>query len=351
MTDDPVSILLATVAIIGLSALFVAAEFAVIAAKRHRVEHAAVNSVAARAALRNFGELQLVLAGSQLGITVCTLALGAITKPAVHHWLMPPLESLGLPSAIADGIAFLLALFIVTFLHLVIGEMAPKSWAIAHPERSATLLAIPMRGFLALTRPLLRGLNRAANALVRRAGAEPTDTLSSSQNPDELQQLVAHSINVGALDVQYAAPIEAALQLRVTTLRDLVDPDRTPVAVPPAATVAQVRAASRQSGHRRILVGTGATFSAVVHVRDTMASDPQDPTAPFERPVFRLPATMTLHRALAEMRRTRQHLAVVMDGETTVGLVTLADVLVRLAPEALEQVREAGPRSGRQDAG
>jgi CBS domain containing-hemolysin-like protein len=347
MTDSPLAVGVATVVIIGLSALFVAAEFSIIAAKRHRVEDSAADSASARAALRNFGELQLVLAGSQLGITICTLALGGITKPAVHHWLTPALAELGLPSGIADGVAFLLALFIVTFLHLVIGEMAPKSWAIAHPELSSTVLALPMRGFLAITRPLLRALNHAANALVRRAGAEPTDTLSSSQRPDELQQLVAHSINVGALDAQYAEPIEAALQLQVITLREVVDPDAAPIAVAPGATVADVQAASRSSGHRRILVADGSGYRAVVHVRDTMAAGPGEAAAGFERPVFRLPADTTLHAALAEMRRTRRHLAVVMDGSATVGLVTLADVLVRLAPAAMGQAWGGGPQQNR----
>jgi CBS domain containing-hemolysin-like protein len=347
MSEDPLTVAIATVVIIGLSALFVAAEFAVIAAKRHRVEDAAADRASARAALRNFNELQLVLAGSQLGITICTLALGAITKPAVHHWLTPALEAVGLPGGIADAVAFLLALFVVTFLHLVIGEMAPKSWAIAHPEFAATFLALPMRVFLTISRPLLRALNHAANMLVRRAGAQPTNTLSSSQNPDELQQLVAHSINVGALDAQYARPIQAALQLQVITLNEVVDADATPVAVAPGGTVADIQSAARSSGHRRILLGQDGSFSAVVHVRDTMAAAQDRPAGDFARPVFRLPADMTLHGALAEMRRTRQHLAVVMDGQSTVGLVTLADVLVRLAPGALEQASGAEPQRRR----
>lgn len=347
MPDSPLAVLIATAIIIGLSALFVAAEFSIIAAKRHRVEDAAADSFAARAALRNFSELQLVLAGCQLGITVCTLALGGITKPAVHHWLTPPLEQVGLPAGIADGVSFLLALFIVTFLHLVIGEMAPKSWAIAHPESSATLLAVPMRGFLTVTRPLLGALNHAANALVRRAGAEPTQTLSSSQRPEELQQLVTHSINVGALDAQYAGPIEAALELQVIPLSELVDTDSQPVAVPPNADVAQLQQAARASGHRRILIGDEQGYESVVHVRDTMAAPGDQPAADFARPVFQLPAQMTMHAALAEMRRTRQHLAIVMDGSTTIGVVTLADVLVRLAPVALNQAWAGGPRQSR----
>src|SRR5690606_14908502 len=113
-----------TVVIIFLSAFFVAAEFALMSAKRHRLEQAAKESAAGRAALKNSSELTLLLAGSQLGITVCTLALGAITKPAVHHALMPVLDLTGMPVAVADVVAFVLALFLVTFLHLVVGEMA-----------------------------------------------------------------------------------------------------------------------------------------------------------------------------------------------------------------------------------
>ncbi len=335
MSDNPLYIGIATVAIIALSALFVAAEFSLIAAKRHRVEDAAARSAPARAALRNFGELQLVLAGSQLGITVCTLALGAITKPAVHHWLEPVMESIGLPSGAASVVSFILALFVVTFLHLVIGEMAPKSWAIAHPEMSATVLAIPMRAFMAITRPLLRALNRAANALVRRVGVVPTDSLSASQNPDELRHLVEHSINVGALDAEYAEPIEAVLQLQVVPLREIVRHDADPEAVSVDATVADVRDVARRTGHRRILMASGGDFTAVVHVRDTMAADPQVPAADFRKPLLRLPASMTLHAGLAEMRRTRKHLAVVVDGAQTLGVVTMADVLTRLAPAAL----------------
>ena len=97
----------------------------------------------------------------------------------------------------------LLALLIVTFLHLVIGEMAPKSWAIAHQERSATLLALPMRGFIWLTRPLLTALNRAANRCLRKVGVTPVDELAAGQDPAALRHLVEHSATVGTLDERY----------------------------------------------------------------------------------------------------------------------------------------------------
>ena len=125
--SSPWRIAVITAVLIGTSAFFVAAEFALIAARRHRLEETAPDNRAARAALRSATELPLLLAGAQLGITACTLLLGAITKPAVHHAITPLLRGMGLPSWLADAGGFVLALLIVTFLHLVIGEMAPKS--------------------------------------------------------------------------------------------------------------------------------------------------------------------------------------------------------------------------------
>src|SRR4051812_32465998 len=219
MTDNPWVVVPVTVLIVALSAFFVAVEFALMAAKRHRLEDAAVTSRSARAALRSSSELTLLLAGSQLGITVCTLALGAVTKPAVHHWLTPLFETWGLPLVAADIAGFVLALIIVTFIHLVVGEMAPKSWAIAHPERSATLLALPMRAFMWLFRPVLRGLNAAANGLLRKVGVEPADQVAIGHSPEALLHLVEHSANVGALDARYSAQISGALEMQRLTVR------------------------------------------------------------------------------------------------------------------------------------
>lgn len=332
MTDDPWVIVPVTIALVALSAFFVAVEFALIAAKRHRLQDAAATSRSARAALRSSSELTLLLAGSQLGITACTLALGAISKPAVHHWLTPLFQTWGIPEVGADIAGFVLALIIVTFLHLVVGEMAPKSWAIAHPERSATLLALPMRGFMWLFRPLLKVLNEAANSLLRRCGVEPVNEVAAGHSPDALRHLVEHSVNVGALDAGFSAQIAAALELQELTVRDLVPAGETPTGVPTGATVGEVRAASRRSGHLRILMDTNEAgrFSRVVHVRDTLLAPDEAPSAPFARPVFALAADTSLHAALKTMRETRNHLAVVTDDRGAVGVVTLADVLRRL---------------------
>jgi CBS domain containing-hemolysin-like protein len=326
-------VVIATVSIIALSAFFVAVEFALIAAKRHRLEDAAATSRSARAALRSSNELTLLLAGSQLGITICTLALGAITKPAVHYWLTPVFEAWGLPTWGADVAGFVLALVIVTFLHLVIGEMAPKSWAIAHPERSATLLALPMRAFMWTTRPLLRGLNSMANSVLRRFGVEPIDQLAAGQDPGGLLHLVEHSTNVGALDASYSRQLTVALELETLTVADLVPSGAWLTAVGADATVREVQEATQRSGHLRILLGAGPEIQGVVHVRDTLSSPGERPAAPLMRPAFTLEAHIPVYTALAQMRESRNHLAVIRDGEHLLGVVTLSDILRRLFPQ------------------
>lgn len=327
--SDPLVVAAVTVALISSSAFFVAVEFALIAARRSRLEDAAPRSASARAALRSASELSLLLAGAQLGITACTLLLGAITKPAVHHAITPLLAGTGAPSWAADTGGFLLALLIVTFLHLVIGEMAPKSWAIAHPERSATMLALPMRGFMFLTRPLLRGLNQAANWCLRRVGVTPVDELADTQDPDTLRQLVEHSATVGTLDERYHSNLTSALELEALTIGQVARRDAAHSAVPADATPTQIQQTARASGHLRLFVHEGATTVGVVHVRDSLSSP--GPARELMRPVFTLAEDTPVYEALRLMRETRNHL-VVVDGPSGRGLVTLTDLLHRLLP-------------------
>lgn len=336
--ENPVVVAVATVVIIALSAFFVAVEFALIAARRHRLEDAAGTSRSARAALRSANELTLLLAGSQLGITVCTLALGAITKPAVHHWLTPLFAQWGWALWLADAAGFVLALVVVTFLHLVVGEMAPKSWAIAHPERSATMLALPMRGFMWLTRPVLRWMNDAANWCLRRVGVEAADTLSSGQDSAALRHLVEHSANVGALDASYSRSITGVLEVETMTLGDIVR--RAPLtSVAATATVADVQSLSRRSGHLRILVdlAPGGTtpqeeLVGAVHVRDTLGRPDGSGIDDLVRPVPQLEAATPVYDALARMRGSRSHLVLVVEAGEVLGVLTMADLLHRLFP-------------------
>lgn len=329
--SSPIVVVVVTILLLAFSAFFVAAEFALLAAKRHRLQDRAARSRSARAALRNFNELTVLLAGCQLGITASALALGAITKPAVKFALTPLIESTGAPSWLADVASFVLALIVVTFLHLVVGEMAPKSWAIAHPESAATLLALPMRGFMAVTRPLLVALNEMANWCLRRVGVEPLATVASGQTPEDLRHLVEHSAKVGALDASFSTQLTKALDLQTLTVGDLISPNQGVTAVDAAAAAADVRAATRASGHLRILVTQEGAVAGVVHVRDAMTAEDAVVAGDLMRPVLHLEASTPVYAALATMRETRNHLAVV-DMATGPGVVTLTDVLQCLFP-------------------
>ncbi|MBK8869053.1 MAG: HlyC/CorC family transporter [Actinomycetales bacterium] len=323
-----------TASLIVLSAFFVAVEFSLMAVRRHRLEQAAAGSRAARSALRSGSELTIVLAGAQLGITVCTLGLGAITKPAVHHALTPVMQRTGLPESTSNVVAFILALFVVTFLHLVIGEMAPKSWAIAHPELVATVFAIPMRAYLYVTRPMLTALNSSANRIVRALGVEPVNELSTTRDPAALAALVEHSARAGALEGPYAASLSHALMLRETTLGDLPSLDAPITSVPLGSSVADVQAATMRSGHLRVLVLDGDRVSGVVHVRDTLALTDiaEVPATAVVRPALELDVATPLPNAITAMRESGAQIVVVRRGYHLAGVVTIDDILPQLLP-------------------
>lgn len=326
----------ATVGLIVLSAFFVIIEFALLGARRYRLEEDAATSASARAALRGMNELTIMLAGAQLGITVCTFALGAITKPAIDHALSPLFVDLGMPGWTAGVLAFSLSLLLVTFLHLVVGEMAPKSWAIAHPERAARVVGVPARVFTWPLRPLLLWVNSIANTLVARAGVEPVDQAAvGGQDADTIRQLVEYSARAGSLDPEFTPQIIEALELERLEVRALVRTDRPLTSVPADATVADVKAAGQESGHLRILVDPeGDGVPQVVHVRDTLLEPPDRPVRELQREPLELAATTRVPEALHEMRSTSTQFAVVLEDAEVIGVVTMADLVRRLLRRA-----------------
>jgi len=334
--NDPLIVTTATIALIALSGLFVVIEFALLGARRHRLEELAVNSTSARAALRGMNDLTLMLAGAQLGITLCTFALGAVTKPAVDFWLEPVFIAWGLPVWVAGGAAFGFALFIVTFLHLVVGEMAPKSWAIAHPERSALAIGIVSRIYTWPLRPLLRWVNRIANRLVKASGVEPVESAAvGGQDIETIRQLVEHSAKVGTLKPQMQQQISGLIDLGALPVEALIIEREAMVHVSRDATVEDVRTAAIQSGHLRILVlGAEGIQPSVVHVRDTLLEPETRFAHELAREAFVLDAKTPVYEALARMRKSSIQLALVVNADRLMGVVTLADILKRVLPAA-----------------
>lgn len=332
----PLIVTLVTIVLIALSAFFVIIEFALLGARRYRLEELAVESRSARAALRSMNDLTLMLAGAQLGITFCTFALGAVTKPAIDNALNPVFSMWGLPDWAAGGAAFALALFIVTFLHLIIGEMAPKSWAIAHPERSALAIGVPARAYIWPLRPLMRWVNNIANRLVKATGVEPVESAAvGGQDIATIRQLVEHSAEVGTLKPHVQQQISSLIDLGSVAVEALLIGDEAPTYVTHGATVADVRAAAIESGHLRILVlGSDYATPLVVHLRDTLLEPDTRPAHELARDVFILDAQTPVYEALARMRKASVQLALVMSNGNIRGVITLSDILERILPVA-----------------
>jgi CBS domain containing-hemolysin-like protein len=278
-----------------------------------------------------------MLAGAQLGITMASLGLGAVAEPAVASLLEGLLEALDLPSGARHGIAFALALAIVVFLHMVVGEMAPKSWAISHPEASALALARPFRAFALVLRPFIRLLNTLANGVVRLCGVEPQDELALAHSPADLLLLLNESVGQGTLDSDQHDLLARSLELSGLDALSAMTPRREIVSVHAGAGVDEVERVASESGRSRILVHEGDLdhVPGVVHVKDLLLLDGEARATTTARSLLR-PVLVTheshaLEDLLLDMREQRLHLAVVIDELGTVaGLVTMEDVLEEL---------------------
>lgn len=320
------------------NAFFVAAEFALVASKRYRLEHAAAEgSRAAKAALDGSRELSLMLAGAQLGITLCSLGLGALAEPAIEHLLHPLLHATGLPDVASEIIAFLFALIVVTFLHLVIGEMMPKSWAITDPERSATILALPFRGFVAVARPALVSLNWLANAALSPFGVHPQDQLAQAHGPAEMNILLERSRAEGTIGAEQSELLTAMLKLQETKVGQVLIADDQLVTVPPTASALDIEAASLTSGRSRLaVVDPSGDVVGVVHVRDAVrvsTSGDAVTAGQLMDPAFVLEETVTVTDAVTRMRAARAQLAMVTRAGERVGFVALEDLLEQVIGE------------------
>ncbi|MFD6564795.1 hemolysin family protein [Micromonospora profundi] len=333
--------LLTSVVLLALNGFFVAAEFALVASKRYRLEQAAASGGrAARAALDGVRELSLMLAGAQLGITLCTLGLGALAEPAIEHLVSPLLHAVGLPDAASHVIALVFALGLVTFLHLVVGEMAPKSWAITDAERSATLLALPFRAFARVSRPVLSVLNAMANAILRLFGVEQQDQLAQVHGPDELRILLEQSREHGLLGAEQHELLTSMLELQGTTVAQVMESFSTMVTVRREDPAERIEQVSRDSGRSRMaVVDADGDVCGLVHVREAVrvVTNGRVATAgELMTPAFTLPATSSVTEAVAAMRARQSQLALVRNGggpSRPIGFVALEDLLEEVIGE------------------
>jgi CBS domain containing-hemolysin-like protein len=315
------------------NAFFVGSEFALIASRRTVIEPLAETSRRARWALSAMNQIPLMIAGAQLGITVCALLLGAISEPALAHLLEGPFHALGVPDRALHPVAFVLALGIVVFLHTVIGEMVPKNITLAGPELSALWLGPAMLVFCLATKPLLLAMKWASRAVLRIWRVEATDAVKTVFTAEELAGLVSQARTEGLLDAEEHARITGALALGRRTAADALRPWAQVTTVAEDVSPASLEVLATRTGRSRFPVVHRATRRVLgfVHVKDVLGYEGPRRTAPVPEEIVRSLAVVPPERTLAElllsMRRERRHMVLVSDGRAALGVVTLDDVL------------------------
>ena len=328
------------------NAFFVGAEFSVMAARRSQMEPlAAQGSRRAKLVLESLENLGSLLACAQLGITVCSVLLGAVAEDALHHLLAGPFHSAGLPEEAADVVALLLALLIVVYLHVVIGEMIPKNLAIAGPDRAALLLAPALLWITKALRPLIMLLETIAKWLVRRFGIEPKDEVASTFSAQEVHMIMEESHREGLLEKEQQDRTRAALEFSDRVAGDVAVPLDGLVTLPIGASPADLEQLVAKRGFSRYPVTdrTGA-IAGYLHLKDVLYATDElydDPVPPKRiRPLATVRPADEVEDVLLTMQRTGAHLARVVDTDGEVcGIVFLEDLLEELVGEVADQTQ------------
>ncbi|WP_194818502.1 hemolysin family protein [Nocardia sp. XZ_19_385] len=329
-----------TIVLLAANAFFVAAEFALISARRDRLEAlAAQGKRNANTVIRAGENLSMMLAAAQLGITICSILLGRVGEPAVAHLLEGPFELLGLPQGLLHPVAFAGALTIVVILHILFGEMIPKNIALAGPERSALLLVPIHLAWLRLARPLIAIYNFAANLTLRMLRIEPKDELQATVSSVELAEMIGESRSEGLLDEEEHRRLTQALGTSDRTIADVMVPLATTRSVPlrgNGTTLGDIETAVAETGFSRYPVraddGSLVGYLHIKDVLDKVADENAGPSTPIPRtdirPLPTMGAATTLYEALARLRRTSSHLGRVVDNHgNTIGIVALEDLV------------------------
>ncbi|WP_194409051.1 hemolysin family protein [Microbacterium cremeum] len=332
------------------NAFFVGAEFAVISARRSQIEPLAEKgSRSAKTALYAMEHATLMLATSQLGITICSLLILNVSEPAIHHLLAAPLGLTGWSEGAVDTVAFIVALVLVSYLHVVFGEMVPKNLAFSVPDRAVLMLATPLVWVSRLFHPVIVSLNWIANHVVRLFRVEPKDEAASTFTLEEVATIVNQSRIEGVLH-DTAGTLAAAVEFTDKKAADIAVPLSALVTLPQTTTPAEIeRAVAKHGFSRYVIVDEAGAPVGYVHLKDVLrAAEGPDADTEVARPIptkrihHMVPVleSTDLEDALAVMRRAGRHLAQVRDdaGETT-AVLFLEDIIEELIGEVQDATR------------
>lgn len=328
--------LVLTAALLLANAFFVGAEFALVSARRSRMEElAAGGSRRARRAIAGMQDISVILAGAQLGIAVASLGLGALSEPALERGFSTLLHIIGLPQGVSHILAFAGALLIVAGAHVVLGEMVPKNLAIAGPERAALWLGPPMVLFTRVTRPILWLFNEIANGALRLLGMQPTDEISHTYTAEDLASMTRRAHDEGMLDAVENRLTQGALELEHRTVAEVMTPWRRVVRAPDDITAAGLERLVAKTGFTRYPVDAPEVHAylhakAALRVHEEVRDQPLPGS--LRHPLPQIAPETPLSELLASMRRSRSHLALVGERDDPVGVASFDDVLALIHP-------------------
>ncbi|WRZ94132.1 hemolysin family protein [Streptomyces sp. NBC_01007] len=315
---------------------FVGAEFALVSVRRSQIEP--LGTARSRQVLYGLERLPQMMAAAQFGITMCSLTLGAVAEPTVARLLEPLFAAVRLPDSVIHPLGYVIALALVVFFHLVIGEMVPKNLAMAAPEKTALWLSPGLVAFARVCRPVTVGLGACARLILRLFRVEPRDEVEAVFTSEQLNRLVEDSGQAGLLDPEEQERLEDALELGSRPVTDVLLDSGSLVTVDPSVTPGQVVALTARTGYSRfpVVAENGAFMGCYLHVKDVLDLEESERAVPQQmwRPMTTLRSELPLDDALTVMRRAATHLAQVADASGKVlGLVTLEDVLELLVGE------------------
>jgi len=338
LSEDLVGLIWFVVLLAG-NAFFVGAEFAVISAKRAKVEiRAAEGSNPAKITLKAMDKVAVMLATAQIGITVCSLLILLIAEPAIHHLLAVPFKALGLSPELEYAISFAIALVLVTIAHVLLGEMIPKQLAFAVPERAALILAPLLYGLAIVFKPLVYLLNSIANVTLKLFRIQLRDSANTAYTIEQVENIVDHSTREGVLSDTSGA-ISNTFEFTEKQVQDIAIPLKKVVTFAETVTPGEIEAAVAKHGYSRYpLTNREGEINGYLHLKDVLDLHDDELNDPFPpkrvRQLISVTEKTDVENALASMRRTGSHLAKVVNrnGET-VGVVFLEDIIEELVGE------------------
>lgn len=329
-----------------LNGFFVAAEFAFVKVRPSRLDQLAPEGDArTRAAHHILGNLDAYLSGCQLGITLSSLALGALGEPAIARLIEPAVHALHLPAALSHSIAFAVAFTIITSLHIVIGEQAPKSLAIRKAEETTLFAALPVRVFHRLGYPVIWLMNAASNRLLRLLGIEPVSEHASAHTEEEIRIVMKESAKSGYIDEDELALFNKMFHFSGRVAREIMVPRVDMICLDRNAPFTESRAIAEREQHTRYPVCNGSKDDIVgfIHIRDLYVAKEQNLDR-LIRKIMAVPASLEISAVLKQMQKARAHLAMVMDEYGgTAGMLTIEDILEEIVGEIQDEFDDERP--------